>query len=276
MHRLISHAELIARTRLTIQRVRTQHAAASTAPRVCTRNRDIILVFRGHVRDAFETDELRAWTDGVSALGRTLRICAHAWPVRSSSRSWRVVPADNRRVEEATIRAYFGDARVARASVESSARERVSRARANERVGCTQAYLDAWCSYWESSARALALAAQLPGSDGALVVSCRYDVFDNPVARRCDMTPARASELVRRAIHAAPNTAPTFAYPEFVPGYDNIYAGSLASLQRLVRAFDGPARIRARAAACLTVYQEELVHAYVAKAWPASTSRARR
>jgi AraC-like DNA-binding protein len=66
------------------------------------------LLLRGHIRNAFDTDDLYNVLQNIHrAIG--LEIYIHTWNVFSSSVSWRPIVSDNRTVTEAVIYDYFRD-----------------------------------------------------------------------------------------------------------------------------------------------------------------------
>lgn len=269
---------MLARSAVPIDRAITAVRALHTArqsphPPIATiapSSRGIVLALRGHVRDAFDTGELRAFADQLSALaGGSFRVCAHTWATHSSGTSWRAVAPDDRLVDAGAIRAYFGNLLVASVQIEHNTALTARGIPPEARVSVSQMPLSGWCSYWESCSRALAL-SRLAGAArrGDLVVTCRYDAFTHPIARETKIDVARAIAMVAHACKT-PRERPTFLYDEFVLGFDNLYAGDMDSLERIARAFLGPAAIRAREAEFpLTTFQEELVYYYTTAAWP--------
>jgi len=69
----------------------------------------MIILLRGHIRNAFETRDLYNLIKDIKNLHDSLEIYIHTWIIYSSNLSWRPIKTDIREVKERKIVNYFAD-----------------------------------------------------------------------------------------------------------------------------------------------------------------------
>ena len=69
----------------------------------------MILILRGHIRDAFHNQDLKNLVTDMYHMDPTLKIYIHTWNVYSNGVSWRNVDINPQRVNAQTIESYFNE-----------------------------------------------------------------------------------------------------------------------------------------------------------------------
>lgn len=69
----------------------------------------MILILRGHIRDAFYNQDLKNLVTDMYHMDPTLKIYIHTWNVYSNGVSWRNVDINPQRVNAQTIESYFNE-----------------------------------------------------------------------------------------------------------------------------------------------------------------------
>lgn len=69
----------------------------------------MIILLRGHIRDAFETNGLYRLIKNIKKYHSSIEIYIHTWNIFSSNLSWRKINTDSREVNQQKIINYFGD-----------------------------------------------------------------------------------------------------------------------------------------------------------------------
>lgn len=248
------------RSRAARSKIKTESArGVAGAPRSVT------LLFRGHVREALDAPYLLALARNAHTSGVHLIIHACTWSARGGAGDGGAAMlcrfGDTSSVTARDLRAYFAACEHPLACVVVKIDDDDDDGEALpdwERGTCVSAStmrVHAWARAWNAQSRAI---KQLPVDDDAIVLSCRFDAFQNVFARTRGLGPARA--LAIAAESARRGGAIVFAHDAFRPGVDCAYAGKKGALAALARAFEDARAIeQAVAQFPRTHFHEELV-----------------
>lgn len=157
---------------------------------------NMFLVLRGHIRDAFETQELCEFVKSLlEVYSPTLKIFIHTWNIFSNGVSWRNIPTDNRLITRDLIEKYFGpDIAKFFVKVIIDDDENIPIiGRTDGMVGLSRIPLRGWKNYWYGQCQALKAARDECVDDW--VINTRFDLFTT-FPMNAKLLIARTKEIV--------------------------------------------------------------------------------
>lgn len=193
----------------------------------------MILVIRGHIRNSFESDQLKKFIKEIYTLNKNIKIYIHTWNIIANNISWRHIKKNDTIVTEETIYDYFGDLKHLIKHIIIDDDSKI------ELIGKTEGRLSAmpligWKNYWYSKYKILNyLYTQCNIDASETIVNFRFDIFNNS-----------NSFNINDLLHFIKNNETTeFTKNKFLfddaknCGIDNIYIGNINTLHKLVKHF---------------------------------------
>jgi hypothetical protein len=194
----------------------------------------MILVLRGHVRNAFETPQLLHFVKGLYATYPDLKIVAHTWSIFSNDISWRKIKPNPTPVLTSTVLDYFSELRHLVKHVIIDDDQQI------ELVGNLQGTINngrmpvlGWKNYWYGKHRIVDWLFRSGADPAEPLVNCRFDVFQN--------SNKFAEAAVRQMIDA--HCKDKFERNVFLfgdeghLGIDNAYMGNVVTMHKLTSLF---------------------------------------
>lgn len=191
----------------------------------------MIILLRGHIRNAFATPHLYELLKELHAIS-PLRIYIHTWGIVQNSLSWRPIRTDTSEISEAAVRAYFRD-------LEPCIRKLfIDPDGSIPLIGSTDGYMPTnrmpkrgWKNMWAGMYRAMT-AIRDECSEDELVLNTRFDVCSNS----CKFPLADYIHLYKTMAAVKPKKI-YFLRPELFNGCDNYFIGPVQQMNTLVTNF---------------------------------------
>jgi len=193
----------------------------------------MILFLRGHLRRSFESRKLYELLKDIaeSISPMPLDIYIHTWNIIQSTVSWRPLEQDDAAVTIDMIHTYFDDmASHIKHIIIDDDRNIVLKGNLEGCVGRSRAPLLGWKRYWYGQyhmMRYISTHADMADT----IVNMRFDVLENS----CSFTNEQVVNFVTTL--KPPFTKNVFLKDAEFTGCDNAYAGSTATMLRLVTHF---------------------------------------
>ena len=215
----------------------------------------MIVIIRGHVRDAFETSKLYFFLTQLKWQVQSLEIYIHTWDVFANSASWRPVKENRKMVTEDTIYMYFGDLSpcIRHIIIDDDSQIQLVGSTGG-RVCASRMPVKGWKNYWYGQHRIVDYVFRKVGrNNNAVVVNTRFDLFSNSNT----FDEGAVLQFIKRNA-GRPLTQNLFMASAPTAGIDNLYLGTVGTMHRLVHEFQFRLDDIMRAFSDVT-YQEHLV-----------------
>lgn len=193
----------------------------------------MILVIRGHIRNSFESDDLKKFIKENYALNENIKIYIHTWNIIANNISWRLINKNETIVTEEMIYDYFGEFKHLIKHIIIDDDSKI------ELIGKTEGRLHSmpligWKNYWYSKYKIINyLYTQCNINANETIVNFRFDIFNNS-----------NSFKINDLLHFIKNNEINeFTKNKFLfndanhCGIDNIYMGNINTLHKLVKHF---------------------------------------
>jgi len=189
----------------------------------------MLLLIRGHIRGAFDTDDLYNFAKQLYDL-YAVEIYIQTWTVFSNGVSWQTIPTNLNVVDEGVLKAYFRDVPIKGMLILDDSKI--------THTGVTEGKLMAswipvvgWKNMWYGKA-ALAKYVYDRYPHQTPIINTRFDLFCN--SNKAD--PVNALSFIQ-ANHAVSPKTNIFMVNGPVHGVDNIYFGTVGTNHILSRHF---------------------------------------
>lgn len=206
----------------------------------------MILVIRGHIRDAFTTLELINFVKKIHSTEPKLKIFIHTWNVFANNVSWRPVNYDDadKAVTEQVIYNYFADLKHLIGHIIIDDDQKIQLV-GNLRGTVTEASpmsMIGWKNYWYGKYKIIDYLYNNKNIDNnEMIVNFRFDLFqiygdDCPLEYRHMITAEYLSDFIKN------NVGVNFTKNQFIfdfknIGIDNIYLGNINTMHKLTHQF---------------------------------------
>lgn len=191
----------------------------------------MILILRGHIRDAFNTQDLKNLIADIYHMDPTLEIYIHTWNVFSNGISWRAVGVNLQRVTTHTIHSYFGELSplIKHMIIEDDA-DLPLLGNVSGVVASSGMPIRGWKNYWYGKYQIIQYIQQ--HSSTSPIINTRFDVLNN--------SNSFDHHDILQFIDYYKNTY--FFKNQFMPttnglGMDNLYMGNLNTMYTLIHHF---------------------------------------
>jgi hypothetical protein len=194
----------------------------------------MILVLRGHIRNAFETPQLLHFVKGLHATYPDLKIFVHTWNIFANDISWRTFEANLAPVNVSTILDYFSDMKglVKHVLIDDDKQIQLV-GNVEGKINNGRMPLVGWKNYWYGKFR-IADWLFSSGADRAEpLVNCRFDVFQNSNKFRED----DVSNFVAKHCKDSFDKNVFLFQEENHLGIDNVYMGNVVTMHKLASMF---------------------------------------
>jgi len=197
----------------------------------------MILVIRGHIRNAFDTQDLFHFIQKVYNLVPDLQIFIHTWNIFANNVSWRRINENLDTVTEETIYTYFGSLKhlIKHIIIDDDSKIKlIGNLEGTINNGITP--LIGWKNYWYGKHRIIDyLYHHYPHDKDQIVVNIRFDILNIPNTNRVDETLLLDFIKIHTIIFLTKNE---FLFDdESHYGIDNVYIGSIHTMYKLTNTF---------------------------------------
>lgn len=201
--------------------------------------RRICLLLRGHVRGSFCSGNLREFICSLKRVCDELDVYVHTWSTANGEISWRPVTPDQTAVTHASIAEYLKDAQVHVRKITIEREEDLTALdQSMDPVSGSLMPKKGWARYWHGQAAVLKSAMEHQSFDTpCLVVNCRMDIFENPIAQYHGVSPSTALDFICKNQNREFTQNHLMTSERFVMGCDNLYVGSIKTMQQIVTSF---------------------------------------
>lgn len=199
----------------------------------------LLLLLRGHIRHSFEDKRLHHFVRSLSQE-YNLQIYIHTWNVQQSVVSWRKLSANNTPITVDTIHQYFKDddlnQYILKIIIEDDQHIQLS-GPVDGLICKSPCPLLAWKRYWYAKYRIISyMATCIDIAPRDIILNTRFDVFNNSNS----FTEFHLMDFIRWKYQCSQqrklNNHFFFRNREAF-GLDNLYVGTMASMQQLINHF---------------------------------------
>jgi hypothetical protein len=194
----------------------------------------MILILRGHIRNAFDNDELFNLINIIYRLTAHLEIYIHTWSIKQNNISWRHIETDNAPITKETITNYFRTLSrlIKHIIIDDDTQIKIT----GNTVGViNKGHMPVigWKNYWYGQKRIIDYLDGLFEDKNSILINMRFDILN------VHGLPLQAEKIVD-FIETHKNMVfykNVFIYGKGQAGVDNIYNGSLDCQKRLIYHF---------------------------------------
>jgi hypothetical protein len=192
----------------------------------------MILILRGHIRNSFDTLDLKHLVNEIYKIDPQLQIYIHTWNVFSNNISWRKVDENYTPVTKENIYHYFGGLQhlIKHIIIDDDARiQLVGNVTGN--VCKSKMPVKGWKNYWYGQYKMIQY-VQGHASSNEFIINTRFDILSNSNS-------FEQYEILRfiRQHKEATFTKNKFMFEKNQLGIDNLYIGNVGTMNTLVSAF---------------------------------------
>jgi hypothetical protein len=189
----------------------------------------MILLLRGHLRNAFSDSRLFDLVSEIYNLDKTLKIYIHTWNVVSNNISWRNIEINETVVTNDTIYNYFGKLSSLISAILIDDDKDISRiGNISGNLGKSLVPIIGWKNYWYGKHRLIDYVYNNNISKDELVINCRFDVLTNSNSLKIDEIIKFIQDNLRTKF-----TKNIFIKDVEWTGIDNIYLGNIETMKKL-------------------------------------------
>jgi hypothetical protein len=192
----------------------------------------MILVLRGHIRDAFQTKYLKHLIKNIYEIDPQLQIYIHTWNVFSNNISWRRIESNNTRVSTNTIYNYFGELSplIKYIMIDDDSKIQLI-GNVSGKINDYKMPILGWKNYWYGKFQIINY-LYLQNIQGT-IINMRFDIMVNKCNR---LTNDQIIPFIRKNKNNE-FTKNKFIYDEEHSGIDNIYMGNIHTMYKLTHRF---------------------------------------
>jgi len=198
----------------------------------------MIILLRGHIRDAFETRDLYNLIKNIKKFHTSLEIYIHTWNIFSSNISWRNINIDLREVREKKILNYFADLKqyIKKIIIDNDTKIEVI----GDKTGLicsSKCPIIGWKYMWHGIYAGIKSIKDEHDTD-EYVLNMRFDVLNNSFSKSHDDI-IKFIRVNRNIIEFKKNIFFTHVIESIqkIRGIDNCYIGSINTMYKLIKHF---------------------------------------
>jgi len=193
----------------------------------------MILILRGHIRDAFINENLYHLVKAIYNINNNLKIYMHTWNIFASSLSWRTIEVDNTPVTKEIIHNYFKELAPLIQEIlidDDSKIQLIGNLEGVINGGLTT--IRGWKNYWYGKYQIIDYLNKQNVDPNEMIINCRWDVLSNyNFFTQEEIIPF--IEIHKEAIF----TKNVFIRDYECYGIDNIYLGNMDIMYKLIHRF---------------------------------------
>ena len=195
----------------------------------------MLLIIRGHIRNSFKNKNLYNLIKDIYNLFPNLKIFIHTWNVVANNVSWRTITADNQKVDNDLIDAYFGDlSNLITHHIIDDDSNILLIGNLNGKVSSSLIPTIGWKNYWYGKYKIIEYIYNQKFNKDEIVVNMRFDLLENSNSFDHRNIVNFIKENGTNNININKNK---FLFDYEKNGIDNIYMGSVNTMYKLARKF---------------------------------------
>lgn len=193
----------------------------------------MILILRGHIRNAFDNDELFNLINIIYRLTTNLEIYIHTWSIKQNNISWRKMDIDNTPITRETIDNYFRTLSylIKHIIIEDDTQITIT---GNKTGVINKGHMPilGWKNYWYGKYQIINYLYNMEKNHEKLVINTRFDVLFG----RFPLDKNNILKFIEK------NKSELAITNKFISetncyGIDNIYIGSINTQYKLIKHF---------------------------------------
>jgi len=194
----------------------------------------MILVIRGHIRNAFDTFDLLFLINEIYSIVPDLKIYIHTWNKFANNLSWRQINENNTSVTEETIYNYFDNVKhlIQHIIIEDDTQIKL-KGKLDGNIRNANMPLRGWKNYWYGKHKIINYICQKNPFSDEMIVNFRFDIM-------CNSNSFHTKTIIDFIKN---NIGKTFTKNKFLfddekhCGIDNIYIGNIETMYKLTSRF---------------------------------------
>ncbi len=191
-------------------------------------NKKLIIMIRGHIRDAFKDERLSILIQNLSR-SYDVSLYLHTWDILQSDKSWRNIEKDETNISRQMIEEYFNTVKIKQLIIEKE--ESISLiGNTQGKISNTLCPILCWKNMWYGMNK---LVQTIDEPAETTVLNIRYDIFTN---RNRLFTIESIRKTIERHFYKYLYSN-VFISNEPNIGIDNMIIGSLYSMRQLINHF---------------------------------------
>jgi hypothetical protein len=199
-----------------------------------SKNPNMILILRGHIRNSFETKKLYNLVKNIHIIFPDLKIFIHTWNIFASNISWRKITVNEQNVTDKIIYDYFDDLKhlIKKIIIDDDSKINLIGNLCGN-INNSLMPIIGWKNYWYGKYKIIDYLYNMNIDENEMIVNCRFDVMNN----------SNSFDEVRIINFIKNNSKIIFTKNIFLfddeghNGIDNIYIGNINTLYKLISKF---------------------------------------
>jgi len=193
----------------------------------------MILILRGHIRNAFDTPNLKQWVAALHRQCPDLKVYIHTWNIVANNISWRRFPTNSSPVTKQTIYTYFNELTplIQHVMIEDDSNLPLI-GNTLGKINNYMAPIKGWKNYWYGKYQIIDhVHKNIPSHE--MIINTRFDVMANPFN---PLSHDQMLSFIQTHRHTV-FTKNKFMYDEQHAGIDNLYLGNMETMYKLAHHF---------------------------------------
>jgi hypothetical protein len=198
----------------------------------------MILIIRGHIRNAFDDDKLYNFINDIYDSNKDLQIYIHTWNIYANNISWRPIEVNNNVVTNDIIYTYFRDLKciIKHIIIENDKQiNLIGNLEGNICYGPMP--IIGWKNYWYSKFRIIEYIKSVSDNNNDMVVNMRFDLLNNSNNFAEDELLKFINNISKNPILRSRIRKNYFLHNYEFNGMDNIYMGNVDTMFKLSSMF---------------------------------------
>lgn len=193
----------------------------------------MILVIRGHLRNAFDNTNFYNLINDIYKMNPDLKIFIHTWNVYSCSTSWRKIQENNTLVTKMVIYNYFNDLKhlIKHIMIDDDTKIELI-GNLNGKIKYTLMPIIGWKNYWYGKYKIIEYIHNNEYNRNETLVNLRFDILSNSNS----FLKGQLLDFIRNNIGIT-FSKNNFIFSEQHRGIDNIYIGNVDTMYKLSKYF---------------------------------------
>jgi hypothetical protein len=201
----------------------------------------MILILRGHIRDAFRNNNLLNLIKDIYVLDSNLKIYIHTWNIFANNISWRHIEPDNKIVTKEIIYNYFNNSGLEHLLEneniiidDDTKIELIGNLKGTINNGVMP--IIGWKNYWYGKYKIIKHIYDKNINENELIINLRFDILNNSNNNLVDINNFIKHNFIKHnlGVNIIKNI---FIKEEECGGIDNIYIGNIKTLYKLTHYF---------------------------------------
>ena len=194
----------------------------------------MILIIRGHIREAFKTKELYNLLKEIHIIFPDLKIFIHTWNIFANNISWRQIKINEENVNDKIIYNYFDDLKhlIKHIIIDDDTKINLI-GKLSGNISNSSMPILGWKNYWYGKYKAIDYLYNINIDENEMIINSRFDLMNN--SNNFDQ------EFILNFIKNNSKiifTKNIFLFNDEINfGIDNIYIGNINTMYKLINKF---------------------------------------